>query len=374
MQFNRFLKSHIDTDLKERMAFIGGPRQVGKTTLGKEFLKSPESYFSWDDLSDREIIKKHQFDVNLKVILLDEIHKYVRWRTLVKGLYDKRGKDLRIIVTGSARLDHFSKGGDSLFGRYHYYRMHPLSLNELNKNPSPSDLLQLMKYGGFPEPFIKQNDTFLRRWQRERQARVMQEDLRDIVNLKEYSSIDLLNTMLPERVGSLLSKTSIAEDLEKSPHTIEAWLQALESVYSCYRISPMGAPKVKALKKQQKLYLWDWTSVENVGAKFENLVASHLLKYCHYLTDVLGHSTELRYLRDVNGHEVDFVVLKDKQPIFAVECKTGERSLSSSIEYFLARTKIPKFYQVHMGSKDYGNAKSGRVLPFTNFCKEEKLV
>lgn len=332
-------------------------------------------YLTWDNLEDRELIKKHKIDTNKETLVLDEIHKYVRWRTLLKGFYDKYKDHIKIIVTGSSRLDYFRKGGDSLFGRYHYLRMHPLSVSEIAQKRSPQlqDTLDLLKFGGFPEPLLKKDEKFLRRWQIERNARVFQSDLRDIVTLKDYSSVELLNSVLPERVGSLLSKTSLAEDLEKSPHTIEAWLVLLENIYSCYRISPYGSPKIKALKKQQKLYLWDWSVVENPGARFENMVASHLLKYCHYMEDTEGYKMELRFLRDINGHEVDFVVIKNKKPLFAVECKSGEKQISSHIQYFRERTNIPKFYQVHLGSKVYGHADVGRVLPFHQFCTEEGL-
>lgn len=374
MHYIRYLQKSVAKDFLDRMVFIGGPRQVGKTTFAKSFLTSKAAYFSWDDLADRKIIQGHQFDQELKVIVLDEIHKYGRWRTLLKGLYDKRHEDLKFLVTGSARLDYFRKGGDSLFGRYHYHRMHPLTLPEISKKPNLSDSETLLQFGGFPEPFSKQDSTFLKRWQNERTAKVFQFDLRDLASLRDYSSLELLNSMLPERVGSLLSRTSLAEDLEKSPHTIEAWIQLLENIYACFRLSPFGSPRAKALKKQQKLFLWDWSVLSSRGARFENMVASHLLKYCHYHHDSLGEDMELRYLRDVDGHEIDFVVIKNKAPLFAVECKTGEGGLSKNIEYFKSRTRIPKFYQVHCGNRDYGSSNNGRVLPFWKFCLEEKLV
>jgi predicted AAA+ superfamily ATPase len=253
--------------------------------------------------------------------------------------------------------------------------MHPLTVSEIasSGNDPRKDVEALLKFGGFPEPFLKQDESFLRRWQNERNERIFHSDLRDIVTLKDYSSVELLNSMLPERVGSLLSKTSLAEDLEKSPHTIESWLLLLENIYSCYRISPFGGPKVKALKKQQKLYLWDWSIVESKGMRFENMIASHLLKYCHYLEDTQGYKMELRFLRDVQGREIDFILLKNKIPLFAVECKTGEKQLSKNIAYFKERTRIPKFYQVHMGEKTYGHPSTGKVLPFWKFCIEEGL-
>ena len=80
---------------------------------------------------------------------------------------------------------------------------------------------------------------------------------------------------------------------------------------------------------------------------------------------------ELRFLRDTDKREIDFVVLKDRKPLFAVECKTGERKINPYIKYFRERTDIKEFYQVHLGEKDFGNAKTSvRVLPFIKFCKE----
>ena len=83
---------------------------------------------------------------------------------------------------------------------------------------------------------------------------------------------------------------------------------------------------------------------------------------------------ELRFIRDTDKREVDFVVLRDGRPEFAVECKSGERSVSPACGYFRDRTDIPRFYQVHLGNKDFGNAEtSTRVLPFVTFCRETGL-
>lgn len=368
MNYTRYLRKHIEDDLKNKMVFIGGPRQVGKTTLAKSFLQQDQQYLSWDDLSDRSIIKKHQVSPDLKLVVLDEIHKYARWRMLVKALFDKHSKRLSILVTGSARLDHFRKGGDSLVGRYHYYRLHPLSLAEVDKSYKKETVDLLLKFGGFPEPFQAQSETTYRRWKKERISRVVYQDLRDSENVKELSLIDLLVDALPERVGSPLSIKSLQEDLSVSPNTVARWVQILEMIYYCYRIAPYGAPKIRAVKKSNKLYLWDWAEVDDPGARFENMVAGHLLKYCHFIEDTLGHKMELRFIRDTDLREVDFVVIKDKKPMFAVECKTGEKKISPHLYYFRDRTPIPQFYQIHLGTKDYTD-KNIRVLPFTDFCK-----
>jgi predicted AAA+ superfamily ATPase len=375
---HRYLYPYISQDLKKKMVFIGGPRQVGKTTLSLQFFKINKAeknagYLNWDNSSDRSKILKDQLPLSEEIIIFDEIHKFRNWRGLIKGLYDKFKSSNKFIVTGSARLDHFRKGGDSLMGRYHYYRLHPLSLNEISKNPSKQDLLDLMKFSGFPEPFFEKNEINHRRWQRERVQKVVYEDLRDLETVKEISQIELLVESLPSRICSPLSLKSLAEDLQVSQPTIARWVTILDNLYLTFRISPYGAPKIRAVKKEQKLYFWDWSQNEDAGAIFENLVASQLLKYCHFLEDTEGHKMELRFLRDTDKREVDFVVIQNKKPLFAVECKSGEKALSPHIKYFSERTNIPAFYQVHLGTKDYGAATSGRVLPFTKFCIELKM-
>lgn len=375
MSMKRYIYSQVRSDLDEKMVFIGGPRQVGKTTLSKEFIKSSNQYLNWDQLKDRQLIIKDQIDTSLKLIILDEIHKYKNWRSLVKGYYDKYHPQLNFLITGSARLDYFRKGGDSLMGRYHYLRLHPLSLAELNKRPSKTDLEQLLKFGGFPEPFFKQNEVHHSRWQLERMSRVINEDLRDLETVKEISLVELLAHTLISKVGGPLSIKSLQEDLSVSPNTIERWISILELLYYCFRISPFGPPKIKSVKKTQKLYMWDWSLIESKGERFENLVASHLLKYCHYQEDTLGIKTELRYFKDtVTEKEIDFIVMQKNKPVFAVECKTGERELSKHLVLNCKRLKIPKCYQVHLGDKDYGRDETGRVLPFIKFCHEVGLV
>jgi predicted AAA+ superfamily ATPase len=370
----RYLQSHIVKAIQKKMVFIGGPRLVGKTTLALEFLKpktaSNPAYLNWDRTTDKIKILRDQLPLSHRTIIFDEIHKYKNWRNLLKGLYDKHHEDHRFIVTGSARLDYFRKGGDSLLGRYRYFRLHPFSITEFKTNPTGKDLEVLLKYSGFPESLFAQEEAEHRIWQKERMSRIVQEDLRDLEVVKEISQLLLLAEILPERVGSPLSLRSLSEDLGVSQPTIDRWVQILANLYYCFTITPFGSPKIRAVKKLSKVYMWDWSSVPEGGFRFENLVAGHLLKYCHLMEDIQGYNMELRYLRDTDQREIDFVVLKDKKPIFAIECKTGERHLSPHINYFRARTDIPNFFQVHLGTADYGSPKTGRVLPFITFYKE----
>lgn len=360
-----------------RMAFVGGPRQVGKTTLalaqlGPDATEKHPAYFNWDDPRSAARLRNVELPPGEPLLVCDEIHKYARWRNLLKGIYDTEKSSRSIIVTGSARLDYYRKGGDSLANRYRYFRLHPFSLRELDPEASPAHLDALLRFGGFPEPLFRQDETEHRIWQRDRLARVVREDLRDLERVREVSLVEHLVDLLPVRVGAPLSVANLRQDLEVDHKTVDRWLTILEHLYVCFRVAPFGSPRIRAVKKEQKLYLWDWSAVDDEGARFENLVASQLLKHCHYLEDTQGFRMELRYLRDTDRREVDFVVLRDGRPQWAVECKSGERAIGSAVRYFAERVPIPRFFQVHRGTRHYQSGKV-TVVPFTRFCVDLDL-
>ena len=365
----RYLYNDIlETLSRNKMVFLGGPRQVGKTTFAKSFLdaKSTQGYLNYDNFKDKKTIITGEFPKNQKLIIYDEVHKFARWRNLIKGIYDVHKEDFNIVVTGSARLDLYRKGGDSLLGRYEYYRLHPFSINETDCKVN--DLLRL---SGFPEPLFSGSEKVWRKWQNERIQKIIHEDINSLEKVKEITLLDLLIENLPSKVGSPLSLKSLREDLEVSHDAVKNWLEIFDKMYLTFRISPFGSPKIRAVKKEQKIYFYDWSYCNELGARFENLVASHLLKFCHYIEDSEGYKMELRFIRDTDKREIDFVVLKDKKPLFAVECKSGDKNLSPHINYYKQRTNIPKFYQVHLGTTHRGDpSKEGQLIPFKRFCMD----
>lgn len=364
----------IEKDLKKKMVFLGGPRQVGKTTLALNFLKSSAkktSYLNWDNQEARKIINTQSWDKESKLVIFDEIHKRKGWQTLIKGAWDTWKDSQRYLITGSAQLDLFRKGGDSMMGRYHYYRIHPFSLPELGN--TETNLKKLFKFGGFPEPLLENDETELRRWHLQRISKLVRIDLRDLENIADLDKMEMLALALPDRVTSLLSYKSLSEDLEVSDKTIKRWVQILSSLYYCYLIFPYGSPKIKATKKTPKLYLWDWSQITDDSARFENLVASHLLKYCHFIQDTEGYRMDLRYIRDKDGHETDFIVIKEGKPLFAVECKLKDSKLDPSINYFSKKIAVPHWYQVNLMGQDKMVAPNVTVLSFSTFCKKVAL-
>ncbi len=356
----RYLEKLILDDLEKKMVFVGGPRQVGKTTLARMIASRARApaYFNWDDRGHRQAILNENWKPETDLIVFDELHKYPRWKRLIKGIWDTRERSEKIIVTGSSRLDIYRRGGDSLLGRYHYYRLHPFSLREVRSgkpadfhfSPDPPELIfegegaqidDLLRMGGFPEPLLAGSERTLRRWQRERFERVFREDIRDLEAVRSLAQVELLGQMLPERVGSPLSIHALSEDIEASPKSVKSWIDLLSRNYYLFRVPPYHRRLARALKKEAKYYLWDWSEVRDEGARFENLVASHLLKFCHFFTDSFGTAVELHYLRDLEKREVDFLVTWEKKPWFLVECKLEAGGSQGPLAYFGEKLDLP---------------------------------
>ena len=359
----RYLEAVIREDLARKMVFLSGARQIGKTTLAKRLLgKNDAGYLNWDLAEHRERILKRELPAT-SLWVFDEIHKYRSWRGFVKGLYDTRRAKQRILVTGSARLDFYRHGGDSLQGRYHLWRLHGLSVAELGIT-TQADLRQLLLLGNFPEPFFSGSERQARRWSREYRSRLVREDVASLERIHDLGALELLVLRLPDLVGSPLSINALREDLQTSHKTVSSWLAILERMYSVFRLSPFGAPKLRAVKKEQKLYQFDWTAIEQTGPRFENLVAVHLLKWVSFQEDHAGRELELRYFRDIDGREVDFVVTEHRRPILAVECKASDEAASKSLRYFKAKFPACDTWQVSLeGTKDYVTPDGIRVTP-----------
>ena len=293
----------------------------------------------------------------------DEIHKYRAWRNYLKGLYDGRPEGQQILVTGSARLDLYRYSGDSLQGRYHLLRLHPLSAAELGL-AGEADLERLLVLGGFPEPYFSGSETEARRWSREVRHLLVREEVVSLERVHDLGTLELLVLRLPDLVGSPLSVNALREDLQVSHKTVANWLAILERLYAVFRLAPFGAPRLRAVKKAQKHYHFDWALVADPARRFENLVACHLLKWVHHRQDTEGLDLELRYFRDLDGREVDFVVADRGRPLLLVEAKAADAPVDPALRYLKARFPEAAAWQIAAaGRKDYVSSEGIRVAP-----------
>lgn len=384
-----------------KLVFISGPRQVGKTTISKQSIKNNVNsvYLNWDYLEDRQqILSKHNeiFEKLLLIkannkprIILDEIHKFKDWKNLVKGFYDKFGDSIEFIITGSAKLNIYKKGGDSLMGRYINLTVHPLSVAEISKNFSddieyianPKNIRKdefdaLINFGGFAEVYLKGTTRFHRIWSKQRFEQLFREDVRNTEDINNIYTLELLATIINEQVGALTNYTNLANKVRASDQTIRRWLSLLEKHYYCFSIRPWAKNVVRSLIKEPKYYLWDWSQIKDSGAKFENLIASHLLKAVYFWNESGLGDFSLCYLRDKKKQEVDFVIIKDDKPWILVEAKVSDLSISPSLKYFHELLKPEFSFQVVQNKQAIDNScfdKPGLwIVPAITFLSQLK--
>lgn len=348
------------------MAFIAGPRQVGKTTSCTAFIKR-HHYYNWDNEDHRRLVIAGPKAVadsigasDQRTIIFDELHKFPHWKNFLKGFYDTYARSrFNVVVTGSSRLDIYRKGADSLMGRYFMYHMHPLSVAEIIKQdfnqdelspPRPiddDDFAALLRYGGFPEPYLKRNPRFYNRWKRTRLKLLFREDLRDSARVYEIAQVELLAELLRQQAGQLVNYAALSRKIRASQDSVRRWTTILESLYYCFSIRPWSQNIARSLLKEPKLYLTDWSLVDDVGAKNENFIACQLLKAVAWWQDLGFDEYGLHFLRTKDKREIDFLVTKNRQPWFMLEAKSsGSRHLNKNLAYFQDRIGAKHAFQL----------------------------
>jgi len=385
VDMKRYLEKHIQKDLKKKIVLLTGPRQTGKTTLAK-MLTQKFDYFNFDNAEHRLSLLEKSWDRSKSLIIFDELHKLKNWKSWLKGVYDTEEIPPSIIVTGSAKLDTFRKVGDSLAGRYFQFRLHPLDLKEIKRVLKPqkleAELDKLLSVGGFPEPYLDGNPVYYNRWKRSHLDIILKQDLIDLENVQQITSIETLIQLLKKRVGSPISYNSLGEDLQCSDKSVKRWLTLLEHMYIVFSVRPFHKNIARSLLKSPKYYFYDTGQVpEKAGMKIENMVACSLLKEMHFREDCFGERWHLHYLKNKDGKEVDFLTTRDEQPVQMIEVKWSDENRSSNFAVFdkyMEKTKKTQLVKELKREKTYPDGSEIRVahkwlseIDFGGSCRGE---
>ena len=362
----RGLKNYILKDLPKKIVLISGPRQTGKTTISKQ-LKASYDYFNYDSSEDRLILQQKGWDRSKQLVIFDELHKMKQWKRWLKGIYDTEGIPPEILVTGSAKMDIHRRVGDSLAGRFFQYRLHPLDLKEIqtfSKKSSEKNFNTLWDCSGFPEPFLKGDPTYYKRWRRSHIDIILRQDLIDLSSVRDIEAVQTLVILLSQRAGSTTSYANLARDLDRDSNTIKRWLQLLENLYIIHRVLPYSKNVARSLKKEPKFYFYDHALVEDDGTRLENIVANALKKELHFLEDTQGIKGSLHYLRTKDGVELGFLVCLDGIPSQIIEVKLGDAKPASGFKHF--RKIFPGVTQLQL----VRNLSRNKSLPHGLFIKQ----
>ncbi len=364
----RYLAPYIKQELHKKMILLSGPRQSGKSTLAKSLLEKDGVYLNWDIRADKRIIRQIAWPKNSTLVVLNELHKYAKWKNYLKGIADEFNNTPPILVTGSARLDTFRREGDALTGRYYHYHLHPIDLAEskffLPALSIEDRINRLLLTGGFPEAFL--NPMEAERLRNNRFDLVIQEDLRDLSKTNSLRGIQLLIELLRERVGCSINYATLAEDLSVSPPTVKNWIELLERLYILFLIPPYYKGFVRSIRKEHKLYFYDCAAAyedQTKGARLENMVACALFKFCQLQQDRFGKNFKLFYFRDRENREVDFVITLDRKIHWCIEVKTSDTQLSPSLEYLHQRAHPKNSFQIVLNTNKIQEIRGIRIEP-----------
>ena len=341
---NRKRKTQILKDLNSKIVFLTGPRQVGKTWLAHDIAReyAHPVYLNYDSRGDRDIIAKEAWLSSTDLLIFDEIHKMADWKTYIKGVYDTKPAKLHILVTGSARLEYFRQTGESLSGRFFIHRLFPFSLGELAAADISIDIDRLIQRGGFPEPFLAEDDPSAKRWRTQYVDGLIREDVLDFEKISDFKSLKLCLELLRSRVGSPVSYASLARDIGIAPNTVKKYIQIFEELYIVFRLTPFTGSITRALLKEPKIYFFDTALVEgDEGVKFENLTALALAKEAAAEEDLRGIHAALHYIRTKEGREVDFCYTRESKAQFFLETKISDSNISKNLHYFCTKYNIP---------------------------------
>lgn len=353
---------------------ITGPRQSGKSTLIKHFIKQSKEKWNYYSFDNRELLLKVKSDPSLFIkeidsnIAIDEAQKAPELFHSIKEAVDE-GLPFKIILSGSANFLLMKNITESLAGRIGLIELLPFSLSEafqltsnnlvslitdstsvdnlitklklISKNKlSDKVLLKYIFRGGFPRLYFL-NKNLHKEYFESYISTYIEKDLRDLTQVANLDVFHRFYKMLTYQTGNIINMQSISSDLGISSHTVKHYTSILETSYQCKFLPAYYSNKRKQLIKSSKIFHPDTGFVNfiyendnenemlnkgNWGAMLETFVFQELYKEIKDMTNKLS----LFFWRTNNGAEVDFII-NAKQKLFPIEVKSSIRIDSFSL-------------------------------------------
>ncbi len=343
-----------------------GPRQAGKTTLARGVLDSYD-YANLETPVTRRFAMDDpkaflaQFSGN---VILDEIQRVPELLSYIQAIVDVEKRNGQFVLTGSHQLALREAITQSLAGRTAILNLLPFSIAELAGAGITFDRAEEYIYHGFLPRIYDQNQRPTQAYSNYYQTYV-ERDVRQLINLKDFTLFEKFMKLLAGRVGQLMDYTSLANAVGVSAKTIKHWLSILEASFVIYKLAPYFENFGKRVVKSPKYYFIETgllvflLGIEKadqisrdplVGQIFENLVVIECLKS----RSNQGKLPNLYFYRDSNGNEVD-ILFQDGRELMAIEVKSASTYQSDMLKGLRKiRTLSPAFtgsYLIYRGEE-----------------------
>ncbi len=374
MYIPRYLEDIIlKTHRTFKVLYLGGPRQVGKTTLLSRLAQRLKMrYVSLDDLSARELARQdpelflQKFPAPL---FIDEVQYAPALFPFVKLRVDGTKRNGQYWLTGSQQFSIMKNLQESLAGRVGILSLLGFSAAEEQKIPKvkmpflpmqsrnfykPTDLQSVFRriFRGFFPALASRDPPSIEMFFNSYVQTYLDRDLRDIFNISRLSTFHIFLQLCAARTGQILNYSALASDAGVSVHAAREWIHILETSMQIYLLKPYYRNVSKRIIKSPKLYFLDtglaafltkWKSPESLmsgamaGAFFETYIIGEIIKSYLYR----GEEPPIYYFRDKEHHEVDLLIERNNT-IYPIEIKIASRINASAVNnmiYF--RKKIP---------------------------------
>jgi len=368
----RLAEKVILEDIKQfPVVGIIGPRQVGKTTLARIIMNKLEQRTIYLDLELHEDIAKLENaeiyfeDHKNECVILDEIQTMPELFPILRGLIDKYRKPGRFIILGSASPSLIGKSPDSLAGCISYIRLSPLNVLELG------DRLDLKKHwflGGFPEPYLAEDESYSRKWIRSFVQTYTERDL-PLLGLPSSPSVTRrFLSMLANYQGGIWNASNFAKSMGLAYPTLNRYLDLLEEAFLVTRLPPFSHNIKKRLVKSPKVYIRDSGMLHLLASivDFEQLQGNVLIGNSwegYVLEQIRQHLSpdmQLYFYRTHNGAGCDLVLVQGFTPVSTIE-----------IRYTIA-PKMTKGFRI--AAEDLGTSENYIITPYSEiFSKTENV-